>query len=270
MRRSLLFYCAMQALPVVTVVGATSLAGEREAHACGAAYPGGPVMCDYPRGDQGRGAPKRPVLRLSSSYAYTNTTILFGADRRADLTRHAAFVAAELPLSRASSSRFALQFGAGGIGNGALVSNASGNNPSRVYDVGPGFTAFTGLAWRVLDAKDDFTPFIHLTATFSFSHAATRSDVSNDRYTAVDFRFGAIVGKTLGDSGITPYIAARAFGGPVFWRLDGESVTGTDLYKYQLGGGLSVALFDRKIDVFVEGIGLGERGLAAGIGTTFF
>lgn len=260
----------MQALAVLTVVGATVLAGEREAHACGAAYPGGPVMCDYPRGDHTKAA-LRPALRLSSSYAYTNTTILFiGNDRRADLTRHAAFIAAEVPLSRAPTSTFSLQIGAGGIGNGALVSNASGANPSRVYDIGPGFSAFTGLAWRVLDAKDDFTPFIHLTATLSFSHAATRSAVSNDRYSAVDFRFGAIIGKTLGDSGITPYVAARAFGGPVFWRLDGESVTGTDLYKYQLGGGLSLALFDRKIDVFVEGIGLGERGLAAGIGTTFF
>jgi len=260
----------MQALAILTVVGATVLAGEREAHACGAAYPGGPVMCDFPRGDHSKAA-QRPVLRLSSSYAYTNTTILFlGGDRRVDMTRHAAFIAAELPLSRAPTSTFSLQIGAGGIGNGTLVSNASGVNPSRVYDIGPGFSAFTGLAWRVLDAKDDFTPFIHLTATLSFSHAATRSAVSNDRYSAVDFRFGAIVGKTLGDSGITPYIAARAFGGPVFWRLDGEAVTGTDLYKYQLGGGLSLALFDRKLDVFVEGIGLGERGLAAGIGTTFF
>jgi hypothetical protein len=227
-------------------------------------------MCDYPRtGDHGKGV-GRPVIRLSTSYAYTNTTILFlSGERRADLTRHAAFVAGEVPLSRAASSSFALQFGAGGIGNGALVSNASGTNPSRVYDIGPGFSAFTGLAWRVLDAKDEW-PFIHLTATLSFTHAATRSDVSNDRYTALDLRFGAIVGKTLGDSGITPYIAARAFGGPIFWKLDGQSVTGTDLYKYQLGGGLSVALFNRRIDVFAEGIGLGERGIAAGIGTTFF
>lgn len=251
----------------MTVAG---LAGEREAYACGAAYPGGPVMCDFPRGDRSKAA-SRPILRLSSSYAYTNTTILFlGGDRRADMTRHAAFVAAELPLSRAASSSFALQIGAGGIGNGTLTANATATQPVRTYDMGPGFSAFTGLAWRVLDAKDDWTPFIHLTATLSFSHAATRSAISNDRYTAVDFRFGAIVGKTLGDSGITPYIAARAFGGPIFWTLDGGSVTGTDLYKYQLGGGLSVALFDRKLDIFAEGIGLGERGLAAGIGTTFF
>lgn len=252
------------------ILGAAGfLAAERAAEACGAAYPGGPVMCDYPRGDHAKPA-ARPVIRLSSSYAYTNTTILFlGGDRRTDLTRHAAFVAGEVPLSRSASSSFALQFGAGGIGNGSLVSNATATNPSRIYDIGPGFSAFTGIAWRALDAKE-WTPFIHLTATLSFSHAATRSAVSNDRYSAVDFRFGAIVGKTLGDSGITPYIAARLFGGPVFWRLDGQAVTGTDLYKYQLGGGLSVALFDRRIDLFAEGIGLGERGIAAGVGTTFF
>ena len=38
----------------------------------------------------------------------------------------------------------------------------------------------------------------------------------------------------------TPYVTARVFGGPVYWRLDGADVTGTDLYKYQVGGGLSL------------------------------
>jgi hypothetical protein len=89
------------------------------------------------------------------------------------------------------------------------------------------------------------------------------------RFTAFDLRAGAIAGKTI--AGVfTPYVTARAFGGPVSWRFDGDAVTGTDLYKYQLGGGLSLALFDRKLDVFAEGIALGERGFAAGVGTSFF
>ena len=67
----------------------------------------------------------------------------------------------------------------------------------------------------------------------------------------------------------TPYLVARAFGGPIWWRIDGELVRGTDLYKYQFGGGFSFALPSRALDVFVEGIGLGERGLAAGLGTGF-
>jgi len=47
-------------------------------------------------------------------------------------------------------------------------------------------------------------------------------------------------------------------------------VTGHDAYQYQVGGGLSLALFKGRLDVFAEGIALGEKGVAAGIGTTFF
>ena len=74
-------------------------------------------------------------------------------------------------------------------------------------------------------------------------------------------------GKTVGPLAI--YATARAFGGPIFYRYAGESVTGTDLYKYQVGGGLSIALPSRILDAFVEGIALGERGVAAGLGTSF-
>ncbi len=227
-------------------------------------------MCDFPRGGESAARATRPLLRLSSSYAYTSTTLLFSGagDRRADMRRHAAFVGMELPLSRSPTSSFALQLGAGGIGNGELVTNASATGPSRSYDVGPGFSGFVGLAGRVVDAGE-WTPFVHLTGTFSVSHAATRSPSSRDSYTAFDLRIGAIVGKTI-EGVFTPYVAARVFGGPVLWKIDGASVTGTDLYKYQLGGGVSFALFERRLDLFAEAIGLGERGVAAGIGTTFF
>lgn len=251
--------------------------GERAAHACGAAYPGGPVMCDFPRGDHGGSAAaarSRPILRLSSSYAFTSTTLLFSGDRRADLTRHALFGAIEVPLSRSPSSSLALQLGGGGIAAGELVATTPLAPAPRSYEVGPGMSAFAGVAGRVLDGRGA-APFIHLTGTLSVSHAITRASASfapaapSERYTAVDLRFGALVGKTFGE-GFTPYVVARVFGGPIAWRIEGADVTGTDLYKYQLGGGLSLALLDRRLDLFVEGVGLGERAVAAGVGTTFF
>lgn len=244
----------------------------RTAQACGAAYPGGPVMCDFPR----KASAPSATARLSASYAFTSTTILFGDGRRADLTRHAVFGGVQLPLTQ--SGKLTAQLGAGGIVAGDLVHGAAHDT------MGPGFSAFTGIAWRVVDGHDAI-PFVQLTGTLSFTHALTRTDdrgtrtdgstspnaqPETSRFTALDLRLGAIAGYPIANGVFTPYVTARVFGGPVAWRFDGETVTGTDLYKYQLGGGLSLALFDRKLDVFAEGIPLGERGVAAGIGTTFF
>jgi hypothetical protein len=241
------------------------------ARACGTAYPGGPVMCDFPR----KVAAPPAIARLSASYAFTSTTLLFGDGRRADLTRHAVFGGVQLPLTPTGS--LTAQLGAGGVAGGELVHGAARDT------IGPGFAAFGGVAWRAYDGTDAL-PFVQLTATLSATHALTRTDdhgtrtdgttspgaqPETPRFTAFDLRLGAIAGKTFANA-FTPYVTARAFGGPIAWHFDGASVTGTDLYKYQLGGGLSLALFDRRLDVFAEGIAMGERGVAAGIGTTFF
>ncbi len=256
-----------------------------DAEACGAAYPGGPVMCDYPRrnadgtrtdkpaGDEGA-ALGPPIAHLSASYGYTSTTILFGSGRRADLTRHAVFGQLQLPLTRSGAVTGLV--GAGGIAGGELIHGAARDT------IGPGFSGAIGVAGRVYDGKG-LLPFLQLTATLSVTHMGTRTDdlgtrtdgtrsptgASSPKFTAGDLRVGFIAGKTFGDV-FTPYVTARAFGGPIAWHFDGDAVTGTDLYKYQAGGGLSLALFQRRLDVFAEGIAVGERGVAAGVGTTFF
>ena len=244
------------------------------AHACGAAYPGGPVMCEFPRAGANAAAPP-PIARIATSYAFTSTTILFGDGRRAELTRHAVLGSVQIPLT--SSGSLSALIGAGGIAGGTLEHGAARDT------IGPGFAGFSGIAWRAVDGRNAL-PFVQLTATLSVSHALTRTDdlgtrtdgtispraqPDSPKFTALDLRIGAVAGKTIADV-FTPYVTARAFGGPISWRFDGAEVTGTDLYKYQLGGGLSLAVFDRRFDVFVEGIALGERGVSAGIGTTFF
>jgi hypothetical protein len=272
--RGRLLYSSLLAATVASVASFATLV-PRPAHACGAAYPGGPVMCDFPRTGAHAAASKPPILRLSASYAFTSTTILFGGGKRADLTRHAVLGSVQIPFNRSGS--LSGQLGAGGIAGGELVHGAARDT------IGPGFAAFGGVAWRVVDGRDAI-PFVQLTATLSATHMLTRTDdrgtrtdgttspnaqPESPRFTALDLRLGAIAGKTFADV-FTPYVTARAFGGPIAWHFDGASVTGTDLYKYQVGGGLSLALLDRKLDVFAEGIPLGERGFAAGIGTTFF
>ncbi len=67
------------------------------------------------------------------------------------------------------------------------------------------------------------SPFVLLTSMASYSAAKTQLDGTNERalYEAFDLRLGTIVGATLWDT-IRPYAAARVFGGPVFWRYDGQ------------------------------------------------
>lgn len=231
---------------------------EGVAHACGAAYPGGPVMCDFSDAPGAKEKSAKPVIRVSASYAFTSTTILFGGAKRADLTRHAVFGGVEVPLS----NRITGQLGAGGIAGGSL-------DHGDAHDtMGPGFSGSIGMAARVVDGLG-YAPVVQLTLGLSGTHALTHAGNETPRFTAFDLRAGVVASKTFGDV-FTPYAVGRIFGGPVYWRYEGEAVTGTDLHKYQLGGGFALSLFHRHLDVFAEGIALGEKGVATGIGTTFF
>jgi hypothetical protein len=78
---------------------------------------------------------------------------------------------------------------------------------------------------------------------------------------------GAAVGATFFDA-LTPYAVVRAFGGPIFWHYQGSAHIGTDAYHVQLGAGLFWRIA-RKVDVFVEGVPLGERALLGGASVPF-
>ena len=56
---------------------------------------------------------------------------------------------------------------------------------------------------------------------------------------------------------VAPYLLARGFGGPVFWTLDATSVTGTDVYHFQVGAGASVTIGG--LSVMLDVAALGER-----------
>ena len=268
-----------------SAVTAVALAASHPAYACGAAYPGGPVMCDYPRrnadgtvvdspADSKDPTDGPPIVRIAGSYAFTSTTIKWGEGRRSDLTRHTAFADLQMPLNT-SGSLTALA-GVGVIAGGTLVHGAARDT------IQPGIAADLGIAGRVYNGNR-YLPFVQLTLTISFSHTGTETDAvgtrtngtvsptgqSSPAFNAGDLRGGVIIGKTFG-SVFTPYVTGRAFGGPISWRFDDEHVTGTDAYHYQVGGGLALSFLKRRLDVFAEGIAFGERGIAAGIGTTFF
>ena len=265
----------------VALGGATAavgLAASHPAYACGAAYPGGPIMCDYPHDKPAEGDESKPqgppIARVSASYAFTSTTIHFGG-LRTDLERHTGFADIQVPLNRAGT--LVALAGVGVIAGGDLVHGAAHDT------ITPGIAANVGIADQVYSGNR-YLPFVQLTLTLSYSHMGTETDAAGTRtdgsvsptgqssaaFNAGDLRGGLIIGKTFGNV-FTPYATGRLFGGPITWTYDGDKVSGgTDAHHWQAGAGFSVALFKRKLDVFAEGIPFGEKGVSAGIGTTFF
>jgi hypothetical protein len=246
----------MKAIASLGVIAAATLVPAR-AFACGAAYPGGPMVCnierDAPRRHERRLLGDWPIARVFASWAHTSTALRFSNDRRVPLSRHAAFVGTELPLR----GDLGLQLGAGGVMSGEI-------DGSRL---GPGASIFFGSSYRAIDERDA-PGFLQMNLTFSATRAATEAPGA-PLLTAFDLRLSMIAGSTIANF-FTPYAVARAFGGPVYWKIAGDDVIGTDVYKYQLGGGMAFALPSRTIDLFVEAIAFGERTIAAGIGTTFY
>lgn len=153
--------------------------------------------------------------------------------------------------------------GAGlGAGLGGLIKVGA-----QRFKVQPGFEVTFSYSRRILDGRHGM-PFMLFSVAGGGSGATTRQEgaTATAGLYAFDVRGGLTVGKTFWNT-LSPYAAARVFGGPVFWSYGGKSVLGGDQYHFQVGLGMVTAL-KRGFDVFVEGIGAGERALTLGVGKT--
>ena len=146
------------------------------------------------------------------------------------------------------SDRVTLSAAAGGLFMGAL----------ERLETGPGGVGSLGVSWLMLEQKD-LRPFVQLSGSLAVSGLR----VATNDYLAIDGRVGLAAGYTLQER-FTPYLVARAFGGPVFYAGN----VGTDLFHYQLGAGLVVGL-PLGLDLSFEGIPLGEQRLTLGLGFSF-
>ncbi len=219
------------------------------AAACGTSGPGGVEACSL---DEHEDA-ERPKLRVGVSGVFTWTSIHFGDGTQADETRGGVLAS----LSWLVSRRVSLQAGLGATLGGQLTMGAT------TVTFAPGPAVDLGVSWRVLDASGA-RPFVVLTGLVSFEATHTTGDVA---YEALDFRLGGVVGWTIAGV-VSPFVTTRAFGGPVYWRDASGSVIGTDGSHYQVGAGVA-ALVARRVDLFVEGVPLGERAVSAGVGAAF-
>jgi hypothetical protein len=154
-------------------------------------------------------------------------------------------------------------------GLGAVLAGRLDVDGTR-HDVLPGWIVTGAVAYRVYDG-DGAAPFVLLSASLGFASARTRQqdvvDPPTATLTSVDFRVGVAVGWTIAGS-LSPYLAARAFGGPVSWTLAGQTVSGGDRYHYQVGAGLAVR-FARRLDAYIEAAPLGEKRASLGVGVSF-
>ena len=187
-----------------------------------------------------------------------DTTLRFDGDREVDLDL--------TPLALSGSyildDRWSARASVGVLLDGTLQSRF---NPTGDFD--PGGMAALGLEYRAR-SNQGYSPAVDLSFSLGASWAQTidsESSQSTD-YFAADARLGARAGWVLTDNTFT-YAAARVFGGPVNWELDGEDVRGTDIHHYQLAVGAAAQL--GPVGIFAEWAGLGEKGLSAGLSTTW-
>lgn len=134
------------------------------------------------------------------------------------------------------------------------------------HSISPGPLLGVAASWRVVDPATS-PLFVLFGASLSASTVMTSVDLQRARLTAADLRFSFVAGKTFFDV-LSPYAVVRAFGGPVYWKIRGETVSAGDRYHYHAGLGLSLAI-PAGIDAFAEIAPLGEKRATLGVGATF-
>ncbi|MEO8878038.1 MAG: hypothetical protein ABI461_20775 [Polyangiaceae bacterium] len=200
----------------------------------------------------------RSKWHAGASYSYTSTGVRFG-DVRPDEIRHGVIAT----LEASPYPKLSIQVGAGAILGGSMTI------PGAKYDVSPGALMVLGASYRFVDAKGA-RPFVLATLGLTFSASQSQLEGgagTHALYQAWDARLGGVIGWNIARV-VSPYVLARAFGGPVYWTYLNRDETGTDVHHFQVGAGLGIAL-GKRIDLYAEGVPLGEVGVSAGIGFSF-
>jgi hypothetical protein len=204
-----------------------------------------------------------PEARSGLSFGWLDSSLVFDGETDADLVRTSIVASTDVFLREALT----LQIAAGAVLGGELDVE---RGPER--SIGPGWVLSSGVTWRLLDGVDGPAPWLLLSLGVSATGTRTVADPPaaaaplRGDWLSLDARLGVTVGKTFGEI-VSPYAAARVFGGPVLWSEGDDDRVGSDRYHVQLAAGGSLRL--GPVDVFAEGAPLGERGVSAGVGIAY-
>ncbi|MFO0762852.1 MAG: hypothetical protein U0359_40820 [Byssovorax sp.] len=197
------------------------------------------------------------------SYGRFRTDLSFLSGSEASLRRDAVIATLDVRIDPQTTLSGSLGAGTSGL----LITGG------QRYEILPGAMIAGSFSRRLLDGRGA-APFLLFGITAAASTARIRAAAADTDPTpraygfhALDLRAGLTVGKTFAGV-VSPYAAARLFGGPVFWQQRDRTLIGGDLYHYQLAAGLFASL-PKKIDVFAEGAPFGERALTIGGGVSF-
>lgn len=150
-----------------------------------------------------------------------------------------------------------VELGLGAVLDGSLEPDGAGE-----VDLMPGPAISASLSWLAL-YETAHRPFVFAALSLS----AVTVPTAGARLTALDARASLLAGKTFFDR-LVVYAGARVFGGPVWWELAGDDVVGGDVHHYSAGLGARLSL-PGGVDLFVEGMGVGEQSVNAGAGVAF-
>jgi hypothetical protein len=168
-----------------------------------------------------------------------------------ELTQYAVSVTA----GQTRPSRFSVRVSLGAVLDGEVEGGG------RRHDIGPGIVGGAGVSKQWLRGRW----FLTGSAGISASRATTTEDTAGAEAVSIiatDLRVGGLAGRTFGP--VSPYVLARAFGGPVMWTRDGDGVTGSDTHHVQLGAGISAST-PSGLSVVLDVSAFGERAASLGV-----
>jgi hypothetical protein len=136
------------------------------------------------------------------------------------------------------------------------------------YEIRPGVVWGLTIARRFFGTKPTM-PYLLVIGTFSGSSTSTRRESDGERagLHAFDAKADLSMGWTLGEA-FSPYVAVRAFGGPVLWKQDDQLRLAGDLYHVSLACGFNLSIANR-VSAFFDGAFLGARSLSGGFAVRF-
>ena len=245
----------------------------RRAGACGVSASGAPAgICDASEVLDEKAAAARN--RIGVSYGYTSTILFFSDDLRAPTVRHAVMASFEHPMPK----HWTLELGAGSLLGGYLDTDVGRATFS------PGVLAGVSLSHLIIQPTGSSSssrpafggsgyarPFVLISFALAGVWAQTHLDSVTSVYVAFDISAAIAAGASIkiARHAITPFIAGRLFGGPVFWTHEGSTVLGTDAYKYSLGPGLALSFEHARVGLTFGASVLGEKNLRAGVSVSF-